>query len=524
MFDQRASGVLLHPTSLPGGHGLGDFGPSAYQFIDALRAARQRYWQVLPLGPVSFGNSPYQGYSAFALNPLLISLDRLREQGLLEHRDLPDPGQFPASKMDAERASLVKNKVFDRAFERFHRGQWPKLIQRLEEFRHEHRRWLPDFALFMALKGAADMRPWSEWDDGLRLRRAQDLIAAQTKLAAEIEREEFLQMIAFNQWMDLKRYANERGIRIIGDAPIYVSYDSADTWSQPEMFLLDSQGTPIAVAGVPPDYFSKTGQLWGNPLYRWDRIAADRFAWWIARLRCQLSQTDFIRIDHFRGFAGYWAVPAGEKTAINGRWLPGPGRALFDTIVSAMGKLPIIAEDLGTITPDVTELRLAFGLPGMKILQFAFGSGPDNAYLPHNHVVDCVVYTGTHDNDTTQGWIDARPPHEIDHVRQYWGGSRESVLRTMLRMAFSSVASLAIVPMQDVLGLGTEARMNVPGTTKGNWLWRMAPGQLQRTHIDELANLTETYYRLGHKPQPFTDKTYDLMLAENQLPTAKTTT
>ncbi len=448
MFDQRASGILLHPTSLPGGHGLGDLGPAAYWFIDALQAARQRYWQVLPLGPVSFGNSPYQGYSAFALNPLLISLERLRDNGLLDPCDIQDPGQFPAGKMAAERASMVKNAAFGRAFARFSSGRWPELRQ-------------------------------------------------------------------------LKHYANERGIQIIGDAPIYVSYDSADTWSLPELFLLNDQGAPLAVASVPPDYFSKTGQLWGNPLYRWDRMAEDQFAWWIARLRCQLSQTDYIRIDHFRGFAGYWAVPAGDKTAINGRWLPGPGRVLFDAIAAAMGDLPIIAEDLGTITPDVTKLRLTFKLPGMKILQFAFGGGSDNSYLPHNHVADCVVYTGTHDNDTTQGWIDSRPQHEIDHVRHYWGNPREPLLRTMIRMGFSSVASQAVIPMQDLLGLGTEARMNVPGTTEGNWLWRMTSGQLQRSHIDDLRGLTETYSRLGHKHQPFTDKTYDLMLAENKRPQPK---
>jgi len=469
----RAAGILLHPTSLPGRYGIGDLGPECDAFLDWAASAGQTVWQVLPLGPTGFGNSPYGTLSAFAGSPLLLSPDLLAADGLLPGGTLADAPAFPEHHVDFERVIAWKDAVLHEAWRRFRSGGPAELRAELQGFAEAHTQqyWLPDWALFMALKKRYGGAAFREWPEELRRRKPEALARAERELADDVAWHVFLQFLFFRQWDRVKEGAHARGIRILGDIPIYVSPDSADVWSHPEIFELDGAGDPVRVAGVPPDYFSETGQLWRNPLYRWDALEADGFRWWVERVRANLRTTELLRLDHFRGFAGYWAVPAGAETAISGEWAPGPGRKLFDALAAELGELDLVAEDLGEITPDVTELVESLGLPGMKILQFAW-TGDDQDYQPHNHVPNGVVYTGTHDNDTTRGWWDKAPDGERQRVRAYLGGDGTDPIGILVRAAYASVARLAILPVQDVFGLGSEARMNTPGQGADNWGWR----------------------------------------------------
>lgn len=490
----RASGVLLHPTSLPGGHGIGDLGASAIAFVDFLQQARQQYWQVLPLGPTGYGDSPYQSFSAFAGNPLLVDLAALVKRGWLDEGPLADA---PANEEPIDYGAVVhfKHKMLRLAYAGFQIKASAADWDAFAAFCRENAAWLDDYALFMVLKDAHAGACWNTWPKALACREKAALAAARKQHADALGYYRFAQWIFYRQWGDLRAYANERGVRMIGDLPIFVAFDSADAWANRELFYLDDDGNPTVVAGVPPDYFSKTGQLWGNPLYRWDVMAKKKYAWWIARVRQALSLYDLIRIDHFRGFEAYWEVPAGETTAINGRWVKGPEDKLFTALSKALGKdLPIIAEDLGLITPEVERLRDNFKLPGMKILQFAW-SDPSNAYLPHNYVPNCVAYTGTHDNDTTRGWFDASVPAERDYALEYLQTDAAGFTWAMIRQVMASVAALAVVPTQDLLDLGSEARMNMPSTASGNWCWRLKDGQLTGAIAEKLASYAVMFGR-----------------------------
>ncbi len=495
MNRQRASGILLHPTSLPSRWGIGDLGDSAYDFADLLAAAGQRIWQVMPLGPTGYGDSPYQSFSAFAGNPLLINFDILLEEGLLAPSDLADAPILPDTAVDYGAVIPFKHRTLRRAFARFQQGYADHLRADFEAFCAEQASWLDDYALFAALKSANGGDSWSSWDPGLRRRDPGALDAARRTYTDEIAYQRFIQYLFFDQWLALKKYVNDLGIQIMGDIPIFVAYDSADVWAHPELFFLDEDGRPLVVAGVPPDYFSATGQLWGNPLYRWDVLKARGYDWWIERFRATLTLVDVVRVDHFRGFAAYWEVPAGEETAVNGRWVEGPGADLFEAVERALGVLPIVAEDLGVITPDVEELRDRFDFPGMRVLQFAFGGNADQPYLPHNHIRRCIVYTGTHDNDTTLGWWRTASEKERRHVQLYLGRSGDDIAWDFIRAALSSVADTAIIPLQDVLSLGSEARMNTPGRPGGNWTWRFSLHQMTPAIISRLRELTVLYGR-----------------------------
>lgn len=488
----RASGVLLHPTSLPGPDGIGDLGPQAYRWIDWLAATGCGLWQVLPLGPTGYGDSPYQCFSAFAGNPYLISPDRLLKDELLSIDDLADRPAFPIGRVDFGAVIAWKTKLLDRAFEHFRQRTSDQLCADFAAFQTDQAFWLSDFALFMALKEAHGGASWGTWPDELRRRDRRAL--QQARQPDAVERYAFRQFLFFRQWSALRQYAHDQGIRIIGDIPIFVAYDSADVWSHPELFYLDDDGQPTVVAGVPPDYFSPTGQLWGNPLYRWAAHQQSGYAWWFDRMRATLAQVDVIRLDHFRGFAGYWEVPAGMATAEKGQWQPGPGKDFFDALQRALGDLPIIAEDLGLITPDVLELRDGFNLPGMKVLQFAF-SGPDNAFLPHHYIKNCVVYTGTHDNDTIAGWYQTASRKEKSFCRKYLNATPRKLAWAMIRAVWSSAANIAVTPMQDLLELGPSARMNYPGREAGNWTWRMTDDALSDSLCHRLQELNVLFDR-----------------------------
>jgi 4-alpha-glucanotransferase len=469
----RSSGIILHPTSLPGPDGIGDLGPEAYRWIQFLKQAGCRLWQVLPLSPTGYGDSPYQSFSAFAGNPYLVSPALLLEDELLEPSDLSDRPSFPTNRVDYGPVIQWKLTLLDRAYRRFKNSAAQDLKREFNQFQAREASWLHDFALFMAIKESQGMVSWENWPKPLRTRDEKSLHEFEQQNIENIERLTFYQFLFFRQWEALRKHANENGIQIIGDIPIFVAYDSADAWSNPELFYMDEEGQPLFVAGVPPDYFSPTGQLWGNPIYKWDVHKATGYSWWIERLRATLKIFDIIRLDHFRGFAGYWEIPAGMPTAEVGRWAPGPGIGLFDAIRVDLKDLPIIAEDLGEITPDVIELREALELPGMKILQFAFQTDAHDPFLPHNYPHHCVAYTGTHDNDTTFGWYQSAPEKEKDFARRYLARSGDDITWDFIRSVWSSVAEYAIAPMQDFLSLGSEARMNLPGSTGGNWSWRV---------------------------------------------------
>ena len=492
---KRESGVLLHPTSLPGPHGIGDLGAEARRFVDFLQAARQGLWQVLPTGPTGHGNSPYASPSSTAGNPLLISLETLMKEGLLSGHDIQHAPALPAERVAYDAVIALKMPLLRRAWRAFESGATAHQRAELESFCGENKGWLDDYALFAALKDAHGGAPWQQWEPDIAARRPRALQQWRLQLDDDVRFHRFVQFEFFRQWAVLKRYANERGVRIIGDIPIFVALDSADVWSRPELFHLDDRGNPTVVSGVPPDYFSKTGQRWGNPLYRWDVLAQEGYGWWIQRFRVALSQVDLVRIDHFRGFQAYWEVPARQKTAEHGRWVAGPGESFFRALEAVLGPLPVIAEDLGVITPEVEALRESLGYPGMKVLQFAFGSDARNPHLPHNFTHNCVVYTGTHDNDTTVGWFASRSQKERAAVLRYLGRPPGEIHWEMVRLAFSSVATIAIVPLQDLLGLGTEARMNLPGKAEGNWEWRFTPDRLGTHLAERLRELAETYGR-----------------------------
>ncbi len=492
----RRSGILLHPTSLPGPYGVGELGPEAFTWLDFLASAGQRLWQVMPLGPTGYGDSPYQSFSTFAGNHFLISLDAMVAEGWLEAAELAPVAELPDGRV--EYGALIPRKLalLERAAERFSHAAGADERAALEAFRAEQAGWLEDYALFMALKEAHGGAAWSDWVPGLRDRQAGPLERARSEVADAATKHALWQFWFFRQWGAVRRRASELGIQVVGDLPIFVSMDSADAWANPELFHFGDDGRPTVVAGVPPDYFSATGQRWGNPLYRWDVLAETGYAWWVERVRAALGMVDIVRIDHFRGFAAYWEIPASEETAVNGRWVEGPGHALFGVLRAELGELPVIAEDLGVITPDVDELRLRHGLPGMKVLQFAFASDADDPYLPHNYERECVVYTGTHDNDTTAGWYASAPEVERDLVRRYLATGGGEIAWEMIRLAQASVADTAIVPLQDVLGLGSEARMNTPGTAGGNWAWRFAWQDVPFWVAPQLAELAELYGRV----------------------------
>lgn len=494
---ERSSGIILHPTSLPGRYGIGDLGPEAVAWIDFLAEAGCSLWQVLPLGPTGYGDSPYQCFSAFAGNPYLISPEVLLRENLLHPDDLVEVPDFPVEQVDYGQVIPWKLGVLDRAYTRFKDTASTSMRDALKNFRAYHQNWLEDFALFMALKEAHGGAAWTTWEAGLRDRNAAALQEARSTLNVAIERQIFRQFLFFRQWQWLRQCAQAKGIHIIGDVPIFVAQDSADVWAHPELFFLDQTGKPTVVAGVPPDYFSPTGQLWGNPLYRWDVHQQSGFQWWIERLRSGLELFDVIRLDHFRGFVGYWEVPGTAKTAEIGRWVASPGKELFTALQQSLGELPIIAEDLGVITPDVVELREHFQFPGMKIFQFGFAGGPTDSFLPHNFPRNCVVYTGTHDNDTAKGWYARVAEGEKDFYRRYLGRDGSDVAWDLIRGVWASVANRALCPLQDLLSLGNEARMNYPGNPSGNWSWRMKSGQLTENLQNRIYEFNFLYNRLN---------------------------
>lgn len=495
MYRLRRSGIICHPTSFPGPHGIGDFGEAAFRFVEWLERGAQSDWQILPLGPVGPGNSPYASPSAFAGNILLISLPWLAGDGLLEAGSLQPEREVDSARVDFDAVRDFKLPQLREAFDRFRRGAASYLRPEFEAYQSENAGWLDDYALFMALKEKHGGAAWSEWPEEIALRRPGALDGARRALRDETRRHQFSQFLFARQWDEVRRYANDRGIEIIGDLPIFVAYDSADVWAHRDLFRLDRRGLPTVVAGVPPDAFTAHGQLWGNPMYDWDRIEERGYAWWIDRVRSSLERVDILRIDHFRGFAASWVVPADAPTAASGHWEAGPGRQIFDAIERALGATPFIAEDLGLITPDVTLLREELGFPGMKVLQFAFDSGPSNAYLPHNYTHDTVAYTGTHDNQTTIGWFRALPDHVRSHVQRYLGRDGSDIAWDFIRLALESVADRAIAPLQDVMRLDDDARMNTPGSPAGNWTWRYAPHQLHEGLADGMRELTDTYGR-----------------------------
>lgn len=490
----RSAGILLHPTSLPGRFGVGDLGPAAHAWIDALARAQQGWWQVLPLAPTGYGDSPYACLSAFAGNPTLVSPDLLLRDGLLRHGDLGEP-DFAADRIDFGRVIPYKSRLLHTAWEHFRSGEAPALRWEFEGFCARHSAWLEDYVLFSALKDAHGGGSWLDWEQNFVFRDPHTLSSARERLADAIDEHRFRQFLFFRQWAELRQHAQARGVRILGDAPIFVAVDSADVWSHPEFFKLDEQRRPRVVAGVPPDYFSETGQLWGNPLYDWEVLWRDGYQWWIDRLRAMLDLVDLVRIDHFRGFEGYWEIEAGMPTAEKGHWVPGPNAALFDKLRAALGSLPILAEDLGVITPEVDALRERLDLPGMCVLQFAFHGDPNERFLPHRHERNSAVYTGTHDNDTSRGWHAKLSEKERKFFDSYLGRESGDTAWDLMRLAWGSVANTAIAPFQDALDLGSEARMNYPSRASGNWTWRFTEEQCTDAVLDRLGELTETYGR-----------------------------
>lgn len=513
---KRSSGILLHPTSLPNRFGIGDMGEDAYRFIDFLAGSGQGLWQILPLGPTGYGDSPYQCFSAFAGNTLLISPQKLLEDGLINADVIAGAPISNNSRVDFGNALKFKSRLFHIAHETFKHGSHQELRQAGDDFYHLNGWWLEDYAMFRALRNEYKGVAWNKWEPAIVRRERAALDAVRKRLGDEIEEEKFTQFLFYKQWLLLKDYAHSRQIKIIGDIPIFVAHDSADVWCNPHLFKLDDMGNPLVVAGVPPDYFSSTGQLWGNPIYDWQRMPEDGFRWWIARFQTTLAQVDIIRLDHFRGFAACWEVPAGEETAVNGEWVSAPGIELFTAVKNVIGELPFIAEDLGIITPDVVEMRDMLGLPGMRVLQFAFISDAANHDLPHNYVTNCVAYTGTHDNDTTQGWFTSaagegstRSEEEIKRERKYclkYLGLNDvntpEIHWEFIRAVLASVAHTAVIPLQDLLGLGHEARMNLPASTSGNWSWRYRAEDLSEALNMRLKGLTELYGRAGHRFVP----------------------
>ncbi len=498
IMKKRGSGILLHITSLPSIYGIGDMGPEAFQFVDFLAESGQSIWQVLPLNPTdpAHGNSPYSSISAFGCNPLLISPELLIKQGFLDKNELASFPDFPKGRIDYCAMVPLKKQLFKKIYDRVKAQGIPEDYQL---FCSENGYWLNDFALFVALKEHYQGRSWNEWPIEIRDRHPDSLQAMEKQLAHRLEQAKILQYIFINQWLSLKNYCRKNNVQIFGDIPIYVNYDSVDVWTHPALFKLDETKKPTAVSGVPPDYFSETGQLWGNPVYRWDVLRETGYDWWTQRIRHNLNLFDIIRIDHFRGLAAYWEISAEETTAINGKWIKGPGKDLLYTLRNHFPSLPIIAEDLGIITPDVTELMEHFELPGMKLLVFAFGDDlPTNPYVPHNHIKNCLIYTGTHDNNTVKGWFEKEiTPEAKKRLFQYFGREigLDEIHWEMVRLAMMSVANIAILPMQDILGLGSEARMNLPASANGNWQWQLGRQQITSDLAAKLFEMTQTYGR-----------------------------
>ena len=501
----RNSGILLHPSSFPGRFGIGELNAEAYEFVEFLAAAGQRLWQVLPLGPTGYGDSPYQCFSAFAGNPLLIDPEQLVEDGLLSSSDLESTPSFPETVVDYGPVIGFKYPVLHKAYENYLAGA-STLGDEFREFCQRQAWWLDDYALYAALKDAHGGKAWTRWEQGVARREPEAMAGWREKLADEVEAIQFWQFLFFRQWEAVRSYVHERGIKIVGDIPIYVAHDSADVWAHPEVFHLDEKGDPTVVAGVPPDYFSKTGQLWGNPIYRWRELAETGYQWWIDRFRHVLTQVDIVRLDHFRGFQAYWQVLASEETAINGEWIKGPGAGFFHALQAALGSLPVIAENLGLITPEVEALRTQFGFPGMVIMQFAFSPDRKSTYLPHHYISNTVAYSGTHDNDTTVGWWQSdgsggstrsnkQIREEKEFARLYLNTDGEEIHWDFIRALSASVANTVIFPVQDILGLGGDSRMNLPGRPDKNWQWRYTSDSLSDSVGERLKELTEVYGR-----------------------------
>ena len=495
---RRGSGILLHITSLPSPYGIGDMGPWAYKFADFLSQAKQHYWQILPLNPADpiYGNSPYHSISAFANNLLLISPELMVQDGFLSSKDLEPLPNFPQRKVDYRKVIAYKKNLFHIAYERFKNSKEKKFLK----FDKENAHWLEDFVLFVAFRKHFQRRAWNDWPQEIRDRQPKALKALSKQLHERIEMEKFLQYVFLKQWFSLKEYCNKKDIQIFGDIPIYVDHDSVDVWTDPGMFKLDDAGKPSFVAGVPPDYFSETGQLWGNPVYKWDVLKERKYGWWMKRIKHNLKLFNMVRIDHFRGLIAYWEVAAKEKNAINGKWVEAPAEDFFNVLIKQFPDSSIIAEDLGIITPDVKEIMDHFGFPGMKVLLFAFGDDlATNPYVPHNHVKNCVLYTGTHDNNTIRGWFENEATPEVkEKFFRYLGHevSKQDIHWELIRLAMMSVANMVIFPMQDVLGLGEEDRMNLPSTPKGNWEWKLLPEQITPSLEQRLLKMTETYGRV----------------------------
>ncbi len=498
MHFDRSAGILLHPTSLPSRFGIGDLGKDAYRFIDFLAETKQKLWQVLPLGPTSFGDSPYQCLSAFAGNPLLISLEKLVDDKICSEKILRDVPDFPSDKVNYGDVIEYKFEVLELVYKEFKASKNESIKKSFSDFCTNEKTWIDDFALFVALKDYHDGKPWNEWDKEIAQRKEKALNHFKNFLKDEIEFHKFIQFLFFQQWSELKSYTNSKGIKIIGDLPIFVAFDSADVWVNRNLFEVSEDGKPLFIAGVPPDYFSPTGQRWGNPHYKWEVMEKDDYKWWRERFSSLLKMTDIIRIDHFRGFYNYWKIPGDAPTAEKGEWVPGPGEKFFSTLEKYFGKLPIIAEDLGILVPEVYELRDKFGFPGMKILQFAFGSNGERKFLPHNYIRNCVVYTGSHDNDTTLGWWNSIQNDGTDTKEfflNYSGSNGIDICKDMIRLAYSSIADLVIIPLQDFLRLGSEARMNFPGKPDGNWSWRFNWNQITDSLIEEIKTFIKIFER-----------------------------
>lgn len=480
---ERSAGVLLHPTSLPGKFGIGDLGPEAYNFINFLEAAGQKLWQIFPLGPTGYGDSPYQCFSAFAGNPLLISPQLLCDEGLLSDEDLNNLPDFDPQNIDYGRVIDYKYSLLRIAYNNF-KADNKRTKKGYEEFCNQHKNWLDDFALFMAAKEYHKGVVWTEWSKDIAFRKPGAVDEWTEKLSDEVNFRKFIQYEFHKEWKAIKKYANSKNIKVIGDLPIFIAYDSADLWANKEQFSVDNKGKLLCVAGVPPDYFSATGQLWGNPLYKWKEMEKDDFEWWRRRISNLLEMVDFIRIDHFRGFDAYWEIPGDAETAINGKWIKAPGNKFFNTVKNYLGELPIIAEDLGVITKSVESLRDTFNFPGIKVLQFAFGTGQENKFLPHNLIRNCVVHTGSHDNDTTRGFFEKAKNDKNSDIYQFtqkylgYFGDVEGITFELIRAAYATVADMVVIPMQDILNLGSEARMNFPGKLGGNWSWRFTWDQV----------------------------------------------
>ncbi|TVQ17079.1 MAG: 4-alpha-glucanotransferase [Bacteroidetes bacterium] len=492
---KRSSGILLHITSLPGKYGIGTMGQEAFNFVNYLVESGQKLWQILPLGHTGYGDSPYQCYSAFAGNPLLIDLDKLVQEGLLKTNDLPDNIYFDDENVDYGKVHNVKYPLLHKAYENHTKNPNRLRSVKFDNFCHKNHKWLDDYAFFMALKKHFKGVAWTQWENDIKFKKPDSINYYREHLSDDINYYRFVQFLFYKQWLELKAYANLNEIKIIGDIPLFVAFDSSDAWAHPDLFDFDAHLNPINVAGVPPDYFSETGQLWGNPLYNWERLKETGYQWWIDRIEASFTLYDTLRIDHYRGLAAYWAVPFGEETAINGQWIEAPGGEMIQTVLDALGELDIIAEDLGVITPDVVELRERFGFPGMKIIQFAFDSGEENDFMPHTYDKNFVVYTGTHDNDTSLGQYKSSSEKDKKHMSEYFCVDKSDPAWSYVKLAWSTVADVALAPMQDFLRLDTDARMNYPGKASGNWRWRYTKDKLTPELAEELFKITRLYGR-----------------------------